>query len=189
MSRVVFVCACVAGLLQPAWGQDSTARPGIRVTDPSTALSATAPRVVADESIPAASIVPTTGKLIISFTIKLVTPVPTGGSLSCSVSASVLDQNPTTFQIANEISEEASTKATVSGATATCKVSIPYSWNLTNTAKDSVNLQYVLYMVNSTTAGNFLAARTSSQFVVPGAGAIKVPTNGATSNFTVSATI
>lgn len=187
ISRIVFACACMAGLLQPAWGQDAAATrfPARGLPEQPSASQ----RVVADSSVPLAAIVPTTGKLVVSFTIKLVTPVPSGGVLLCSVNASLIDENTTTFQIANEVFEEASAKATIGAGTATCKVTIPYSWNLTNTSKDTVNLQYSLTLA-STTATTFTGlSRTSSQFVVPGAGAIKLPANGATTNFSVSATI
>lgn len=187
--RVTALCACMAALLHPAWGQNPTpAKGGIRgVLDPSTGVFTATPRVVADEGA-AAAIIPTTGKLVVAFTVKLVTPLPAGGSLFCTVFASVSDTNTTTFQLNDEITEEATTKATVNGATGRCTVTIPYAWNLTNTAKDTVNLQYTLEMAGAPTTAGFLA-RSSSQFVVPGAGAIKVPANGATSSFSVAATI
>jgi hypothetical protein len=156
--------------------------------DPTTGVFTPTPPAVADEDAAAAAIVPTTGKLVVAFTIKLVTPLPMGGSLFCTVFAAVSDANPTTFQLNNQVSEEATTKATVSGGTATCTVTIPYSWNLTNAAKDVVDLQYDLTMAGPTLTSGFLA-RTSSQFVVPGAGAIKVPANGATTSFKVAATL
>jgi hypothetical protein len=189
--RTTLVCACIVGLMHAAFGQNIPQRNkgGVRgIMDPATGVFTPTPSAVADEDAAAAAIVPTTGKLVVAFTIKLVTPLPTGGTLFCIVIAAVSDVNPTTFTLNNEISEEATTKATVSGGTATCTVTIPYSWNLTNTAKDTVDLQYDLEMAGPVTSPVFLA-RTSSQFVVPGAGAIKVPANGATSSFKVAATI
>ena len=188
--RTALVCACLAGLMHGAFGQNIPQRNkgGVRgIMDPTTGVFTPTPPAVADEDAAAAAIIPTTGKLVVAFTIKLVTPVPTGGSLFCIVIAAVSDVS-TTFQLNNQISEEATTKATVSGGTATCTVTIPYSWNLTNAAKDTVDLQYDLEMAGSVTSPGFLT-RTSSQFVVPGAGAIKVPANGATSSFKVAATI
>jgi len=188
--RTALVCACLAGLMHGAFGQNIPQRNkgGVRgIMDPTTGVFTPTPPAVADEDAAAAAIIPTTGKLVVAFTIKLVTPVPTGGSLFCIVIAAVSDVS-TTFQLNNQISEEATTKATVSGGTATCTVTIPYSWNLTNAAKDTVDLQYDLDMAGSVTSPGFLT-RTSSQFVVPGAGAIKVPANGATSSFKVAATI
>jgi hypothetical protein len=191
ISRAIFACACVAAMMQPVFGQETTAaKPGIPgVVDPKTGVFTATPRVVADENVPAAAITPTTGKLVVSFTVKLVTPLPAGGSLLCSVFASVLETTSSPpFGISAEITEEASTKATVAGSTATCKVSIPYSWNLTHASTDTASLQYSLVMVSSTVSTATLA-RSSSQNVVPGAGAIKVPANGMTSNFAVAATI
>ena len=188
--RTALVCACLAGLMHGAFGQNIPQRNkgGVRgIMDPTTGVFTPTPPAVADEDAAAAAIIPTTGKLVVAFTIKLVTPVPTGGSLFCIVIAAVSDVS-TTFQLNNQISEEATTKATVSGGTATCTVTIPYSWNLTNAAKDTVDLQYDLEMAGPVTSPGFLT-RTSSQFVVPGAGAIKVPANGATSSFKVAATI
>lgn len=185
-------CACLAGTLPIAAGQSAPPahKAGIRgIVDPATGAFTATPPAIADENSAAAAIVPTTGKLVVAFTVKLVTPVPTGGALLCSVFADVSDTNPSTFQLNNAITEEATVKASVTGAVGNCTVTIPYSWNLTNASKDTVALQYTLSMAGgSTTATGFLT-RLSSQFVVPGAGAVKVPANGATTNFTVAATI
>ena len=189
--RTTLVCACLTGLMHGAFGQNIPQRnkPGVRgIMDPTTGVFTPTPPAVADEDAAAAAIVPTTGKLVVAFTIKLVTPVPTGGSLFCIVIAAVSDFNPKLGLLNNQVSEEATTKATVSGGTGTCTVTIPYSWNLTNAATDTVDLQYDLEMSGPVTSPGFLA-RTSGQFVVPGSGAIKVPANGSTSSFKVAATI
>jgi hypothetical protein len=187
--RTTLVCACIAGLMQGAFGQNTPPRNkgGVRgIMDPTTGVFTPTPPAVADEDAAAAAIVPTTGKLVVNFTVKLVTPLPTGGSLFCIVSASLADFSTTALN--NEVIEEATAKATVTAGTGKCTVTIPYSWNLTNAAKDTVTLQYTLTMANSATAAGFLA-RSSSQGVVPGAEAIKVPPNNMTSTFNVAATI
>jgi hypothetical protein len=90
--------------------------------------------------------------------------------------------------LTNEIFETASTKATVSGSTATCTVNLPYSWYLTMSSADTAALSYTLEIANASAPLANPQSRYSSQFV-PGAGAIKVPANGTTTTYTISATL
>lgn len=163
-------------------------RPGLAAANGVTASSVK--REVSDEAsaTAAATAVATTGTLVAKFTMKLVTPVPSGGEVLCGLNASVQDENTSTYTFANQIFESASTKAAVSGSTATCTVTIPYSWFLTYASTDTVQLTYMLYVLNGTATTQANEARSSSQYV-PGAGAIRVPANGATTTYTISATL
>ncbi len=144
-------------------------------------------RTVADENANATPAA-TNGTLVARFTVKLVTPVPSGHQVQCGLTASVDDENKSTYTIDNHIYDTASTKASVSGSTATCTVTIPYSWYLSNLSTDTVQLTYSLYILNASATNGSGEARTSSQFV-PGAGAIKVPANNATTTFNIAATL
>ena len=146
-------------------------------------------RTLQDEASAAAAATsaPVTGTFVSKFTVKLVTPVPSGGELACSLNATTDEINTTTGTVSNEIEEIASVKATVNGSTATCTVTLPYSWYLSSPSTDTVELSYNLQILSSTTstAGT---VRYSSQFV-PGAGSIKVPASGSTTTYTISATL
>lgn len=188
ITKVLVAFVCVAGMLPAAWSQqDNSVKSGSHgpLSRMADAFNTNLPRAVADDSSANAGVTPTTGKIVVNFAIKLITPVTTGGTLVCSVSSSAVEISSTTGQLTAEIFEEASAKATVSGATATCSVNIPYSWNLLTPTKDTASLQYTLTLANSPT----LPSRVSSQFVVPFAGMIKVPASGTTSTFAVSATL
>lgn len=144
-------------------------------------------RSVGDENLSAAVSTTYTGTIQLTISAHLVTPVPSGGAVICSLGASVIDIS-TTGTIDNEVSEEAETKATVSGSTATCLVKIPYSWYLPNVSHDTVSLGYSISIIGSTTSVTGVLTRSSSG-LIPGAPSIKVPANGATTSFTVSTTL
>lgn len=136
----------------------------------------------------AAAAAPVTGTFVAKFTIKLVTPVPSGSQVLCELNANLFEENTTTGTVSNEIEEDAAAKATVSGSTASCTVSIPYSWTLATPSSDTVNLGYYLYIVNPTGANESALTRSSTQFL-PGAGSIKVPASGTTTTYTVNSTL
>ena len=157
---------------------------------PSTIPTSPIKRTVNDETAAAtaAASAPVTGTFVAKFTIKLATAVPSGDSVLCTLGAGLIDENHTTFTVNNEIEESKSMKATVSGSTATCTVSLPYSWYLSSPSTDTVSLNYQLSIVSSTAVNELGVARTSYQYV-PGAGSIKVPSSGTTTTYTISATI
>ena len=157
---------------------------------PSAGAQPQSRRLVSDEvsAAAAAAATPVAGTLVAKFTIKLVTAIPSGSEVLCGLTATVTDENPSTYVIANSIYESASTKATVSGTTATCTVTIPYSWYLTDSSTDTADLSYTLSIVSPTATNDSGQNRYSGQYV-PGAGAIAIPANGATTTYTVSATL
>lgn len=187
LTPVRLACACLASVLAvPAFAQNATAKPA--KPEPDTAT--TRKRTVVDEAaaITAATVTPTTGTFVAKFTIKLATAVPSGSEVLCALNTSVVEDNTTTYTVNNEIYDTKTAKATVSGSTATCSISLPYSWYLSTPSSDTASLTYYLYIINSTATNQAGETRTSSQFV-PGAGAIKIPANGSTTTYTISATI
>jgi hypothetical protein len=88
-----------------------------------------------------------TGTIEIDFTVNLLSPVPRGSELLCSAAAgleySVTEKpNPNlTIEDFYILDASQSLEATVTGSTATCRFSIPYSWLLpasTSTSKIAV---------------------------------------------------
>jgi len=146
--------------------------------DPKTSLFAPTPAVMATDASAAAAVT-FGGKLVFNFTITVTSAIPTTDVISCTASASVLDLGAGIL-----ILEEAAVKATRTATTATCSVTIPYSWSLVTATTDKMSLTYVINGTG-TSATTVLPSRLSSQ----GLGSFAIPANGTTSTFTVKATI
>lgn len=185
----LFACFGLAAALAQTSLAQSPAISRITKTTPASTASPLK-RTVNDETAAAAAATtaPVTGSFVAKFTIKLSTAIPSGDSVICVLSTSLVDENTTTYTLNNEIEESKSSKATVSGSTATCSATIPYSWYLSSPSTDTVALSYQLYIVSSTATNETGVARSSFQYV-PGAGAIKVPSSGTTTTYTISATL
>jgi hypothetical protein len=123
-----------------------------------------------------------TGTVVVKFSITVKSSISTSTPIVCSVDAIVVDQNTSTFQIANSIDESASLGAIRSSNTASCTVTIPYSWRLSFASTDTVILSYSLFIEGPTTTS---LNRISSQDIAT----IPIPKTGMTTNESVSATI
>jgi len=173
------VVACFLGLNINLWSQSIPAVNGIRgYLDPHTGIFHSMPHPdlqEADVPPPAAF----GGKFVFNFTITVSSTLASTAKILCEASASTEDVSTLNF-----IAETASVTATRSGSTATCTVTIPYSWNLSSSTTDKVSLSYqIIAGVPSTTIP--LATRTSEQSLKT----IAVPANGATTTETITATI
>jgi hypothetical protein len=99
------------------------------------------------------------GTIEVTVTITLKTALPKGGTIACTVGATAISENETaTENVA--FTEGASSIATVSGSTATCKVNIPYSWVLftpSTTVIDSLSgsLDVIMYSPVTTSIPDF----------------------------------
>ena len=146
--------------------------------DPKTSLFTPTPAVMAsDVKAPAATVFG--GKLVFNFTITVASTLAATDVITCSADADVLDLGAGVPLI-----EEATVKATRSGTTATCAVTIPYSWSLATASTDKMSLSYVISGMGAT-AATALPSRLSSQ----GLGSFAIPANGTTSTYTIKATI
>jgi hypothetical protein len=189
IAKILVVCVCLTGVIQAAWAQRSSQSDRLGIPgylDPRTGAFRPAPQVAEESPDPAAATL-TAGTVVVNFTITVKSVLPSTDKIACSVDLFVLD-NITSPLSARIFTEEASVAATGTGATRTCKVTIPYSWSLATAASDSVSLSYsiqapALVTITSTTA---LPNRVSalSPFAT-----IKVPANGAITTETIAATI
>lgn len=127
---------------------------------------------------------PVTGTFVTDFTIQLATAVPSGSEVLCVLLASTTETSggATTYQI----QERGSGKATISGTTASCTASIPYSWTLQTPGGDNVGLSYQLYIVNPTGPNEAAETRFSQQFVVPKGYITGVPSGITTYNLSAT---
>jgi hypothetical protein len=83
------------------------------------------------------------------------------------------------------ILETAAVAATRSGSTATCAVTIPYSWSLASGSTDKVSLSYNITAPVEATSSTVLPSRSS---LVENFLTISVPGNGTTTTEAVTAT-
>jgi len=113
-----------------------------------------------------------TGKFVYSFTITIESTISTSVPIYCYAKVQTSDSGDT-------LSETGSVTATRSGSSATCTVTLPYSWSLATESSDKVNLSFEV------------AADTSLEYppvrdVNHQLGQISVPANGATTTEKIS---
>jgi hypothetical protein len=180
--KFLLLAACVLGLAASAFAQvQNRQSPGILgYLDPKTGAFHTLP-VPDSDSAEALTTTTVGGTIIVKFTITVKATIAATAKIACSVSAEVIDNITAAPAV---ILEEAAALATRSGTTATCTVTIPYSWNLATATSDKVTLSYVLSAPAEATVTTAYPQRLSSQ----GIATIAVPANGATTNETVTAT-
>ncbi len=117
-----------------------------------------------------------TGKFVFSFSITILSSIPATDQIGCFAFASTFDANST-----RSIFESAAVQAKRAGSTATCTVTIPYSWALSSASTDTVFRSYEIFV--PTTGG--LPSRGSQQSLA----SVRVPANGSTTTVTIKATI
>lgn len=177
ISKIMFVCICLVGLIQPAWSQNANKTshgiPGY--LDPQTgAFTPVVQSAVEGQNI--ANIAASAGKFVATFTITIGSPIPTTDVILCTFTADV-------FEAGHAFDESATVTATRHGSTATCTVTMAYSWPLSTPTSDLVNLGY------SITAGASTSSVALSRVSTHTIGTIKVPGIGSTTDETILATI
>ncbi len=137
---------------------DENAAPQSRLQgqrDPKTGVFHPNNAVVPD----AAAVSPLTGSFSVTLHITLKTAVPSGDKVGCS--ADILADD-TTATGSTAYTEEVSALATVSGSTATCVMTIPFSWSFpTGTVEEILTGSYNAVIFNpsaTVTAATFLTA-------------------------------
>jgi hypothetical protein len=184
ISGMILVCICFALLTQPAWGQVGTRSR----TESGHFNNGTAkPRPNAIDDHPEAGQAGLTtfgGSFVFKITITIKSTNLGTDAIACSAGLSVIDENPTTFVLTGLWDEGAAVSTTRSGSTATCTVTIPYSWSLANGTTDTVDLDYGIE-VPAPPSSSPLPSRFNSH-TLP---SMHVPANGATTTVTVAATI
>jgi len=167
----------------PAAGQAPPAGHGIIGTlDPQTGAFKPLinPTVVEDLEAAPEITTPTTGTFKVNFTITVKSTIPSADVIGCSVTASTIDL--TSGHVIEEIAGVAATRA---GSSATCTVTIPYSWVLTTPLTDTVSLTYAITSPSGGTGASAFPNRYSYQTISNG----KVPVSGATTTINLNATI
>ena len=157
--------------------------PVLGYVDPATGkFHLATPESTPDADI-AATVAPTTGKLVFSFIIRIASSVPSSDAIVCVADSTALER-PTATNPRAVYLEEASAVGSRSGSTATCTVSIPYSWLLATPASDTLTLHYAVGAGTSTAVAINVARKSAHQLPVT-----KVPATGATTTATFNVTI
>jgi hypothetical protein len=174
--KTLLLLTFLLGLAELGWSQNgNSARTPVQI-DPSTGQF----RMMTPE----AEVIPNalstvTGKFVVKFTITVSSTLPTTDVISCGVSAEVLDTS-TQFILL----DSATVAATRSGSTATCTVTLPYSWSLGSSTLDKALLSFTISSP-ATTAGTQYPNRYSQHSFA----SISIPATGVTTNFTLTPTI
>lgn len=123
------------------------------------------------------------GTLVVNFTIAVKSAIPTASPILCEVGAAMYEKLPESGY--NIIADSASVAATRTGATARCKVTIPYSWAVLNPANATVHVSYSVTASKTSTPPTGLLSRSTSDTI----GSIALPANGATTTLAVNPTL
>lgn len=185
-TKLFFAAACVLGLAISSLAQPQQSRNSSGILgylDPRTGAFRTLPVPDAEaDSVEAPALVTFGGSFVVSFTISVKSSIASTAKIACSVSATVVDNAASGAP--NIIEEQAAVLATRSGTSATCTVTIPYSWNLGTSTTDKVTLSYNLSAPAEATTTTLYPQRLSLQNIAT----IAVPANGKITNEAVTAT-
>jgi hypothetical protein len=184
VTKLLLICICCFLAVSTVWGQsaNSQAKPGILgYLDPHTgAFRPIAPPV--DEAAAVEPPAPTVFGGTINITITITVKSAGMTNVICTAGTSVID-GPITAS-PRIIDESNTVAATGTGATRTCKLSIPYSWGLLSQATDMMNTSYTVGGATSTTGTPPVRSSGLSPLDTR-----KVPANGTITTLTAAVTI
>jgi hypothetical protein len=150
--------------------------------DPTTGIFKPAHQVPLDNASANGEAMPPTstytGKFVVNFTVTISSAIPTGDTIGCNVSVTLVDT-------AGDTTDSMAVSATRSGSTATCSVTIPYSWQVTSTT-DPV---YVSYDISAPPQPLVSTSSFPRRYTTHPISKITVPLNGATTTYTITTTI
>jgi hypothetical protein len=179
ITKLLLICMCCVTAAPSVWGQmaNSPAKPGILgYLDPQTGAFRPVP-AGAEEGPDAAALTTFGGTITVTLTITLKTTGLT--NITCSEEVSVIDAATTSPRF---FAESHSVAGAGTGATRTCKLSIPYAWALATQTSDNMSTSYSVFGITSTG----LPQRTSSLSPLD---TRKVPANGTTTALTAAVTL
>lgn len=133
---------------------------------------------------------PTTGTIELTITVTLKTTVPTGGSVYCSTELDATSQDDATFSIVDYI-ETSFSVAKVTGTTATCTVTTPYSWIIPKASATQTNALTGVYTVGILPPATTTSVIEEEDYRTSTGpfGGTTIPATGAITKYTLSATL
>jgi hypothetical protein len=195
MKKLMFVCACLVGLTQLGWSQNSNMRamPGAHghgipgYLDPQTGTFTAKVQAEAQHpenpDAPPPTLTEAFGVWNIQITIVDTTVLATGDIVVCQGALSVSDTYP-----AFGYEEDAAVAAKVSGGAGSCTVTMPYQWYLATPNSDTVTVSYSVSVIHMYTVGSVNQA-SEDRFTSHVVGTVAVPVNGTHSTTPVTARI
>lgn len=144
---------------------------------------------IPQQSVTPAVVTVRSGILVLNLTITLTSVIPATVPIKCGFfpivfgSAPVLPLPPPPAlptYLTDYLSESRQVTATRTGVTATCSLSVPYSWSLEVLAADRIQINYSVTAVDANGIGRISQTTPFLVFTPGGAQGIPVPTNGAT---------
>jgi hypothetical protein len=135
---------------------------------------------------------PITGMIELTITITLKTAVPTGGTVYCSTDITAASNNTETFETGAMYDESSYSVAKVTGTTATCTVITPYSWILpaaSSTVQNSLSSVYVIGILPASTSTTAVLSELDGRSSTGPFGGTAIPATGATTKYTLAATL
>jgi len=182
ISRVLLICICCLLAAPAVWGQAANRQANHEILgflDPQTGTFRLLTPV--DDSAEPSALTTFTGTITLTITVT----VKTNGLTNVVCTANVAVEDAITTGSPRSFAEADTVTATGTGATRTCKLSIPYSWNLSTQVSDTMSTDYTVTGAASTTSTTPPLRSTSLSPV----DSRKVPANGAITALTANATI
>jgi hypothetical protein len=182
-------CLCVVGFVTQVGGQAPVGDQALAggqgifgILDPQTGTFKPfiKPNRVKDFSGIYGTPTPTTGTFDVTITIAIKSTIPSTTTIACTVNA-VMEE----VYDSHYVSESASVAATRSGSSATCSLTIPYSWYLEAPGTDVITFNYTITTPVAGMGAGLPATRVSTQTI----GYYDMPGSGTTNTIAVSATI
>ncbi len=158
------ICACLAVVTLPAWGQAASANTANGVhgiagyLDPQTGTFKPV-RAKASSAEPASQ-PPTQGTFVVGLTVNLITNFPSGETFVCSANAEAFDVSSGLDFLESDV-----VAATRSGNTLTCTMMIPYYWQLADPSGDTVAVGFSV-QATGPSSSNGLPSRSTTQGIV-----------------------
>ena len=178
IKKTIWAGLCLTAISLPLWSQNSNQAIGIPGhLDART--GAFKPMPLTQTETDTTALASIGGKFVVNLTITVDSALAATDVISCSASATVFDVGSSL-----DFLDTATVVAVRKGSTATCTVNIPYSWALTTTSTDMVQLDYEIIVPATTTGGPY-----PSRSAVHGLARIKVPAGGATTTFNAATVI
>jgi hypothetical protein len=180
LMKMLFAVTCLLGLIGSGFAQNADNAKAQRTfgyVDQKTGIFHPLNRSVQPDAVPA--VTPTTGTFVFNVTMSVSASLPTTAVIVCIVTGGVDDLTSGAFSNAVGVT------AKRTGSSATCTVNVPYSWDLANPTKDTVDMDLEV----SATVGTFGSDSFYEESFTAPAITMKVPANGTTTTKTITTSI
>jgi hypothetical protein len=177
-TKLLLAFGCLLALVTSAFTQNTQTRRTFGYVDSRTGIFHPLNRTPLSEEA-AASITPTTGTFVFNVTITVSSALPTNAVITCGVGGGVDDL------LTGDFSNDVQITAKRSGSTATCTVNVPYSWDLGEPTKDTVEMDLTV----EATAGTSGSTGFYDEIFIAPAITMAVPKTGTTTTKDITTTI